>query len=99
MRSQPKQRARQGARKSYKYESVPDTLIGVCLILPEGCDIRDLEWAEPSGPGFEQERNREALRVLALPEAAQRAWLAEQQDRSDAAMSGPGPFSKIGGAQ
>jgi len=37
------------------------------------------------GPSFDQERNAEAARVLALPDAEFKSWLAEQQKRGGAA--------------
>jgi hypothetical protein len=100
MKIQSKMRVRPGSR-IHKYESVPDVLIKVSLVVPPGCDIRDMEWHDkfPSvrmpwrfqfqglitdGPTFEQERNAEAARVLALPDAEFKQWLIEQKERGAA---------------
>jgi hypothetical protein len=41
------------------------------------------------GPTFEEERNAEAARVLALPDAEFAEWIAEQQKRKNPANSTP----------
>jgi hypothetical protein len=115
MKIQSKMRVRLGSR-IHKYESVPEILIKVGLCLPDGCDIRDMEWfpvqVEPPAPlnfrkillSIEAERPAqrtpeqaaaETERVLKLPPAEFRRWVAEQQERNDAALTNLMPWGGL----
>jgi hypothetical protein len=79
---------------------VPNDLVGVLLCVPDDVNLGEIQWhdempgriLEPASvvaPALQERTAAEVERVMALPPAEFKKWIAEQQQRNDALLASP----------